>query len=445
MKNSFDVLVIGTGTAGYTAAYELQSAGKKVAIVDYQPYGGVCAMKGCQPKKYFVAAAESLEHIKNLQGLGIDAKGAKIHWQELLANKIAFTSRVPERTKKAFNDAGMLTLEGKACFMDEHTVCIENSYYYAEQFVIATGAEPSVLEIEGRELLKTSDDFLSLEQLPQSIVFIGAGYIAFEFAHVAAQAGCNVTIVHHNDKPLARFEQSLVEELLKRSREMGINIITNFAVKKVEPLLNMYSISNDKGESILAQLVFNTAGRSPVLKELRLDNAKIEHDKRGIEVNAYMQTSQKHIFAIGDVAKSIQLATVADREALVAARNILEPESMQMNYEVVPSALFTLPALASVGMQEEDAKKASKNFRVNAGSMTAWPSSKRIGQKHANYKVLIEEESERILGAHLLCYNSAEMINIFALAIQAKLTTKDLKAMLWAYPTSISDIKYMLG
>lgn len=443
MDKFFDVVIIGTGTAGYTAAYTLVQAGKTVAIIDKQAYGGTCAMRGCQPKKYFVAAAESIERVRHMENIGISGNSF-IDWADLLASKEQFTGRVPDRTKRGFEEAGIETLSGNAKFISSDEIVVDGDKITAENFIIATGSKPMPLGIKGEEHICISDDFMDMDTMPEKIVFIGGGFISFEFAHIANQAGSNVTILHHNDKLLKRFEPELVSDLCKATSDAGIIVVTNFPIGSVEPDGAEYKIVSKNGkQSLKVSKVFHGAGRVADIDDLGLDVAGIEYSRKGITIDKGMQTTNSRVYAIGDCAATILLATLADMEAEVAAQNILG-NMQSADYSVVPSAVFTLPPLATVGITEVEASSCGKKYRINKGDFSGWPSSRRIGQKIATYKVIIDEDTDLILGAHLLGHNAPEAINIFAMAIRFSLTTLQLKEMIWAYPTNISDLKYMI-
>jgi glutathione reductase (NADPH) len=269
-----------------------------------------------------------------------------------------------------------------------------------------------------------------------------------EFAHVARAAGAEVTVLHRGDRVLKNFEPEVVDQLTDAARDFGIRIVTNFQVCGARRLNGSIAIHGNKdcADIYQADLAIHGAGRAANLDELNLPAGGIAHSSRGVIVNEFLQSvSNPRVYAIGDAsATPLQLATTADMDANVAAENILCGNRQRADYELVPSAVFTLPPLAGVGMTEPQAIKSGMRFHINRGAMTGWASSRRIGQKHAFYKVLVEDGTGRILGAHLFGHNAAEAINIFALAMKFGLTTGDLKKVLWAYPTHISDVKYML-
>ncbi len=449
MRITTDILIIGTGTAGYTLAMKCRKGGRKVAMVDSRPYGGTCAMRGCQPKKYLVDAARTARMTRQMSGIGIQAP-AQMDWSDLMKSKAAFTDAVPERTKKTFAEAGIEMFHGTARFLSADTVRIdETSTVEAGIVVIAAGARPASLDIPGEELLTTSDEFLELKSLPKRIVFVGGGFISLEFAHVVQAAGTEATVLQRGERILKTFDAETVEHLTQSSRSAGVTIVTGFPVCSVERDGDALIArgNDDCHESYRADLVVHGAGRVPNLEALDLERGEVAYSENGVQVNGYLQSeSNPRVYAIGDAVDTpFRLATTADMEAETAAENILHGKKLQANYAAIPRVVFALPPLAGVGMTEEQAAAGTAPFRINRGRMDSWPSSRRIGQERAFYKVIIEEENSRILGAHLFAHNADEMINIFALAIKFGLTTRELQSVLWAYPTSISDCKYMLS
>jgi len=448
MTREFDVLVIGTGTSGYTLALACREAERSVAVADNRPYGGTCAMRGCQPKKYLVAAAEVVELAHQMSMIGIHPV-AGIDWAALMRSKTAFTSAVPGRTEHDFQKAGIEMFHGTCQFVSPAEVMVnDDTLMSAKNVVVAAGARPAPLGFEGEHLVMTSDDFLELASMPPRVVFIGGGYISMEFAHVARAAGAEVTVLHRGDRVLKNFEPEVVDQLADAARDFGIRIVTNFQVCGAQRRYGSIAIHGNKdcADVYQADLAIHGAGRVGNLEELNLRAGGIAHSSRGVIVNEFLQSvSNPRVYAIGDAsATPLQLATTADMDAGVAAENILRGNHQKADYELVPSAVFTLPPLAGVGMTESQASESGIRFHINRGTMTGWASSRRIGQKHGFYKVLVEDGTGRILGAHLFGHNAAEAINIFALAMKFGLTTRDLKKVLWAYPTHVSDVKYML-
>lgn len=441
----FDTIVIGSGTSAYYAITKLNEAGQKVVVVDERPYGGTCALRGCQPKKYLVANAEAIASARHLEGKGLTNVPTN-DWKALQAHKNEFLEGRSEGEVDEFQKMGVTTLSGKAHFVGLNKIEVNGEHYKAANIVVATGATPRKSDFPGTELTHDSEYFLNLPELPKRIVFIGGGYISFEFAHVAAQAGAEVTILHRSEKPLKQFEPEMVDTVLEASKDAGIKVVLNEAPIEVLKSNNGYTVKGKTGTNYETDLIIEATGRLPNLSVLNGNFGNVEHSTRGITVNEFMQSvSNPRVYAIGDCANSgAMLATVADEEGKLAALNILADEPTGIDYSVIPSAAFTIPDLASVGLSEEQAIEEVIDFRINQGTTRDWPSSKRIGEKHGAYKILINREDNTIVGAHLARHNAAEVINIFGLAIKHGIKAQELAEFLWAYPTYTSDLKYMV-
>src|SRR5712692_10265316 len=221
---AFDLLVIGTGTAASTVASRCREAGWRVAVVDSRPFGGTCALRGCNPKKVLVAAAEAVHAVQNMAGRGVHARELAIDWPELMRFKRTFIDPVPELTEQGWAKAGIDLFHGRAHFVGPTTLVVKDDRLVGRRVLIAAGAMPAPMRFPGSEHLTTSEQFLELDTLPPRLVFVGGGYISFEFAHVAARAGARVTILHRGPRPLEGFDPDLVDLLVKRTREVGIRV-----------------------------------------------------------------------------------------------------------------------------------------------------------------------------------------------------------------------------
>jgi glutathione reductase (NADPH) len=316
--------------------------------------------------------------------------------------------------------------------------------------VIATGEAPADLGIPGSEHLTTSDQFLELNELPRRLLFIGGGYIAFEFAHVAALAGSQVTVLHRGPRPLALFDPDLVDQLVERTSELGIDLHIEAeatGIEKGSAQLIVHALVSGETRRFQADMVMHAAGRVPEIGDLNLDGAGIEWEKRGVRVNDFLQSvSIPSVYAAGDAAASggLPLAPVASYEGLVVAANLLKGNHQKPNYLGIPSVVFTVPPLAAVGLSERLAYEQNLKFRVKKEMTSTWYSSRRVAETCSGYKVLVEESTDRILGAHILGSEAGEVINLFALAIRSGIRATDLKHMLFAYPTSGSNMARML-
>jgi len=450
MTTRFDLVVIGTGAAASNVAYPCRAAGWQIAVVDSRSFGGTCALRGCDPKKVLVGGAEVVDWTSRMRGKGIREQLA-IDWSALMAFKRTFTDPVPQRREREFAKAGIATFHGRARFVGPTALQRGEDRLEGRYVVIASDAKPQDLPITGREYLTTSEQFLELNELPQHIVFVGGGYISFEFAHVAARAGARVTILHRSARPLGHFDPDLVTRLVQRTRELGVEIVLEAEVERIEKTAAALVVhASPRGERRLfeADMVVHGAGRVPEIDDLDLSKAGVAYEpKRGVQVNEYLQSvSNPVIYAAGDAAASggPPLTPVAGYGGEIVAANLLKGNHQKANFTGVPSAVFTIPPLATVGLLEETARAQGLRFRTHHEETSGWYSSRRVGETYSGFKVLIEEGTDRILGANLLGPQAAEVINLFALAIRSGLKTTDLKAAIMAYPTHGSDIEYML-
>jgi len=450
MTKQFDLVVIGTGTAASTIATACREAGWRVAIIDFLPFGGTCALRGCDPKKVLVGGAEVVDWARRMNGKGICEDGLSLDWPHLMRFKRSFTDPVPQNREESFAQAGIVPFHGRARFVGPTSVQVNQDVLEGRHVAIATGAKPRKLNIEGEEHVTTSDQFLELEALPRRILFIGGGYISMEFAHVSLRADREVAILHRGKRLLEGFDPDLVEQLLAKTRKLGATVELEAEVKAVEKRnlgLTVHAHVARSEKTFDADLVVHGAGRVPDIEDLNLAEAKVETGLRGIEVNEYMQSvSNPAIYAAGDAAASEgpPLTPVAGYQGRIVAENLLKGNHVKAKYVAIPTVAFTIPPLASVGMSEDLARKKDMKFRTTREITSSWYSSRRVAENCSGFKILIEEESERILGAHLLGPHADEVINLFALAIAGNLPAARFRDTLFAYPTVASDVHYML-
>jgi glutathione reductase (NADPH) len=444
-----DLVVVGTGSAAGAVAYPCRSAGWSVTVVDSRPFGGTCQLRGCDPKKVLVGGAELVDWNRRMQDRGVASAGLALDWPALMRFKRTFTDPVPEQNEGSFASAGIGMLRGRARFVDRTTLRVGDQTITGRHVVVAGGARRATLNIPGEEHLTTSTRFLELEALPGRIVFVGGGYIAFEFAHIAARAGARVEIVHRGARPLERFDPDLVERLVQATRELGVAVHLDSRVEAVErhgDRLLVHIASAGQARTIQTDIAVHSAGRVPEIDDLDLDAGGVARDRGGVSVNAYLQSvSNPAVYAAGDAVASggFPLTPVAGMQGAIVASNLLKGNHRTPDYRGIPSVVFTTPPLAGVGLHEATARQQGLRFRLRHEDTSTWYSSRRVGLEHAGFKVLVEEDSERIVGAHLLGAHAEEVINLFALAIRTELRASDLKHMVYSYPTSSSDVVYM--
>ncbi len=449
MSKQYDLIAIGAGTGASGAASQCRAAGWKVAVIDHLPFGGTCALRGCDPKKVLVGAAEAIDHARRMRGKGVGAGAPGIVWDELMRFKRTFTEPVPAMKERSFAKNGIDAYHGRARFRGPRTLEVGGEVLEGRFIVIAVGAVPMRLGIPGEEHLVTSTEFLELDRLPKKIVLLGGGFIAAEFAHIAAQAGAQVTVLEQAERMLTPFDPDLVGWLMEKFHEIGVDVRLKTrvtAIDKSDGSLSVRASSNGKDEVFKADLVVHAAGRVPDLEPLDLAAAGVESAKGRLRLNEFLQSvSNPAVYAVGDAALSgPPLTPVSSHDAKVAAANMLHGNHRKPDYLGVPSVAFTLPPIASVGLSEQRAREDGLKFRVQHQKTSGWYTARRLAETVYGFKVLVEEGSGRILGAHLVGPHIDEVINVFALAIRKGLTADDLKSTIFAYPTGASDIGYMV-
>lgn len=444
----YDIVVIGTGTAAQVASARLRAAGRSVAVIDHRPFGGTCALRGCDPKKMLISGAEVVDFARRMHDRGVDGK-VRIDWPSLMAFKRSFTDPIPQKQEQRFAARGIDAFHGAARFVGTDVVEVDGTVLTGGHILIATGARPVALGIPGEEHVWTSEQFLELETLPKRIALIGGGYIAAEFSHIAARAGAQVTILQRAPRLLPQFDPDLVEWLTDGFREIGVTVQTGVSVTAVEALATGFRVrarAETTETAVEADLVVHAAGRVPDIAALDLGAAGVAVEKRRLKLNEFLQSvSNPLVYAAGDAAAvGPPLTPVSSHDGKVVAANVLHGNNQRPDYRGVPSIAFTLPPIAKVGASEAEARGQATKIRVKSERTAGWFTARRVGESVYGYKTIVEEGTDRILGAHLVGPSVDEVINIFGLAIRHGLTAKDLKDTIFGYPTGASDIGYMV-
>src|SRR5713226_3059992 len=308
MTTTVDLIVLGTGSAAQSVAYLCRDAGWGVAVVDSRPFGGTCPLRGCDPKKVLVGVSDLVDWSRRMQGQGVSAPGLSLNWPDLIRFKRTFTDPVPEQNEQSFAEAGIITRHGRAHFVDRTSVRVGEDTLVGRHVVIATGARHAPLGMPGEEYLTTSTQLLDLDALPRRVAFVGGGYIAFEFAHIAAHAGAHVQVLHRGSRPLEQFDPDLVAQLVQATRELGVEVQLNTAVTSIERQgdhLLVHARTGEQETMVEADLVVHAAGRVPEIDDLDLEVAGVAREKDGVSVNEYLQSvSNEAVYAAGDAVAS---------------------------------------------------------------------------------------------------------------------------------------------
>ena len=448
MSNRYDIIIVGAGNAGFGVSQVAHEAGKSIAFVEADLFGGTCPNRGCTPKKILVAAAMALDEIERAPTHGIDVGEARLDWTRLIERKREMIADLPNNLEATARERGDV-FTGAARFVGERALEVDGERIEAEHVVIATGSKTRPLPLPGAELMITSDEVLSERQRPAEVVFVGGGVIAMEFSHVYARAGSKVTILEVAPRLLGNLDADAVAALRKASEHIGIRILTEVDVQAIEEdgeRLRVRFEHDGKERTLGADRVVNGAGRIANVDDLDLEAGGIEHDGIRIEVDAYLRSkSNPAVWVAGDaLVHSAQLSPLATYEGKVVARSIVGGQLLKPDYSVVPSAVYTIPALASVGLTGAEADEQGIEYDAVVSDMADWFSTLTHAESAAWAKVLVERDSRRIVGAHLLGHHGSDLIHLFALAMRHRISADDVAEQLYAFPTFAADIPSML-
>ncbi len=441
----FDFVVLGGGTAGLVAATSLSAQARRVALVDPWPIGGLCSLRGCNPKKIFVRSAAALQEARDASAVGVSVGNVSVDLNKVVDRKEDFTNPVTRHAERALSEAGVTHIVGRPHFVGEDRVDVDGRTIAFDGALIATGSKPRELRFRGAEHVMTSDQILELRHIPAALAIIGGGVVAFEFAHVFCRMGSEVHLMVRGQLMLGEYDRDVVRRLVDHSAGLNIHIHQATEVEHVETRASRLRLHLSTGERLDADVVLNAAGRPSNVQDLNLDAAHVTADERGVAVSADLRAPDNpRIFAAGDAHGNKQLTPVAAYEARVAVHNYLNDDRKVAALDGVPSVVFTLPPLAGVGMTEDEARSQGRSLEVLQDDLSSWtvPSIEHAGPVHA--KIVIDKTDDRILGAFLFGARAEEMIHIVAAAVRFKLKRHDLVDMLYAYPTFSGMLKEVL-
>lgn len=444
MKSTYDIIIVGGGVAGNSAALDLANAGKKIAIIENDLWGGTCPNRGCDPKKILLSAVEARNSSKQLVGNGIE-KAPAIDWPDLIRFKNTYTDPISENTKKNLINSDVDVYEGTGKFIDDKTIKVKNKVLEAKKFILATGARPSILDIKGKEHILTSRDFLDLAKMPEVVTFIGGGYIGFEFAAIANAAGAKVHLIHHNSTPLKTYDQELVKELMKQLEVDGVTIHLDIDINQIQKVDEVLLLTNDNDFSLKTDLVFGATGRLPNIEQLNLKEAGIDFAKDGIEVNDYLQTTNPVVYAMGDVLskKQPKLTPVASLEADYLVSILTDKKDSPIIYPNIPTIVFSNPKLTQIGVTVEEAENNPGKYELSSIDATKWFTYFRLNEDISKIKVVIDTSSNLLVGASVLNTHADELINLLSILMSQGIKKAALADIVFAYPTIASDLPYI--
>ncbi|MGB9679184.1 MAG: dihydrolipoyl dehydrogenase [Thermoanaerobacteraceae bacterium] len=434
----YDVIILGGGPGGYTAAIRLSELGKKVAIIEEDSLGGTCLNRGCIPTKVYAHAAEIINNISSAKDFGILAQYT-IDIAKLRQKKERVVRRLVGGVGYLMNLHKVDVIKGKGNFIDEHTIEVDKKYT-AENFIIATGSKVFMPPIEGLNLegVVTSNKALELEKVPEKIVIIGAGIIGLEFANIYSSLGSKVTIIEMLPELLPMLDRDIADIMGKALKRKKIDIHFNSKVERIEEGLKVVYTSDGNTQEEHCDMVLVAVGR--VANINGIESLSLDMDRKGIKVDAHMRTSIKNIYAVGDVTGGIQLAHVASYQGIVAANNIAE-NIKEADLTVIPSAIYTDPEIAWVGLTEKLAKEKYKDLKIGNFPYSASGRAMTMGQSEGIVKVIAEAKYNRVIGMEIIGAGATEIIHEGVLAIKEEFTLEELADSIHGHPTLSESIK----
>jgi len=456
MSDDFDLFVIGAGSGGIATARRAAEYGAKVGIVEYSRLGGTCVNRGCVPKKLMVYASHFPQQFEEAQGYGWSAVSSTLDWGKMIGAVNDEVTRLNGIYQRMLDNSKVEIIRGYGKFVDSHTIAIsdpesgaEIRKVTAEKILIAVGGKPTKPEnIPGIEHAITSDDIFHLPEQPKRIVILGGGYIGVEFACILNGLGSEVTQVIRADKILRGFDEDLRSEIQEAMQKHGIRIVNqmqDIALEKTEEGLKL-TIRGEEEKTVVADAVSLAAtGRRPNLENLGLENTKVEVCNGAIAADEYSQTAEPHIFAIGDCTDRINLTPVAINEGRALADTQFGGKSRTMSYENIPTAVFSTPEAATVGLTEAEAKETYGKDEIKIYRSKFRPMYYVLPGKEEKtlMKLVVEEKTQKVVGAHMVGEHAAEIIQGVAIAVKMGATKADFDATVGIHPSSAEEFVTM--
>ena len=443
MAFDFDLFVIGAGSGGVRAARIASSHGARVAVAEEYRVGGTCVIRGCVPKKLLVYGSHFAEDLADARRFGWNTEGATFDWPTLRDNVAAEVDRLEGLYGQTLGNAKVEIFRQRAVIAGTNLVRLaDGSEVSAAHILIATGAWPSVPGIPGAEYGITSNEVFQLDQLPKRAVIAGAGYIANEFAGIFNELGVAVTLVTRGDRMLRSYDQEIVEKLVGISREKGIDIRFDFQFKAIRKQADgSLLVESGAGDDIETDLVLFAIGRVPKTLDLGLEQAGVAMDKDGaVIVDDHNRTNVPGIYAVGDVTNRVQLTPVAIREGHAFADTVFGNNPRTIDYGAIPTAVFANPPIAGVGLTEDEARATLDDVKVYKSDFRAMKNVLAGRSERALYKMIVDGANDRVVGLHLIGPDSAEILQVAAIAVKAGLTKQAFDDTVALHPSMAEEL-----
>ncbi|WP_137973059.1 glutathione-disulfide reductase [Pseudomonas sp. F(2018)] len=446
MSYEFDLFVIGAGSGGVRAARFAAGFGAKVAVAESRYLGGTCVNVGCVPKKFLVYGAHFADDFEQASGFGWSSGEPQFDWPTLIANKNREIQRLNGIYRNLLVNSGVTLLEGHARLTGPHEVEINGQRHSARHILIATGGWPQVPDIPGKELAITSNEAFFLEQLPKRVLVVGGGYIAVEFASIFHGLGAQTSLLYRKDLFLRGFDGAVRKHLKEELEKKGLDLQFNTDISRIERQADGSLLATLKdGRELATDCVFYATGRRPMLDNLGLENVQVALDDKGfIQVNEQFETSEPSILALGDVIGRVQLTPVALAEGMAVARRLFKPEEYRkLDYSLIPTAVFSLPNIATVGLTEELAREQGHEVKVFESSFRPMKLTLTECQERTLMKLVVDAKSDKVLGCHMVGPESGEIVQGLAVALKAGATKRVFDETLGIHPTAAEEFVTM--
>ena len=442
MTYDFDLFVIGAGSGGVRAARFAAGYGARVAVAESRYLGGTCVNVGCVPKKLLVYGAQFADEFEHAEGFGWTPGQASFSWPTLIANKNREIERLNGIYRKLLVGSGVSLLEGHARLLDEHRVEVDGKTYSAERILIATGGWPHIPEIPGHEHAINSNQAFFLEELPRRVLVVGGGYIAVEFASIFNGLGAQTSLLYRGELFLRGFDNSLRTHLHEELGKKGLDVQFNTDIARIDKQADGSLRATLKdGRTLEADCIFYATGRRPMLDNLGLENTSVSLDDKGyIKVDDEYQTSAPSILAIGDVIGRVQLTPVALAEGMAVARRLFKPEEYRkVDYRMIPTAVFSLPNIGTVGLSEEQARETGHEVKIFESRFRPMKLTLTESDERTLMKLVVDAKTDRVLGCHMVGPDAGEIVQGLAVALKAGATKQVFDETIGVHPSAAEE------
>ncbi|WP_433897858.1 glutathione-disulfide reductase [Pseudomonas sp. PSE1(2024)] len=446
MAYDFDLYVIGAGSGGVRAARFAAGFGAKVAVAESRYLGGTCVNVGCVPKKLLVYGAHFAEDFEQSSGFGWSLGEADFDWATLIANKDREINRLNGIYRNLLVNSGVTLHEAHAKIVGPHEVEVNGERYTAKNILIATGGWPQIPEIPGHEHAISSNQAFFLKELPKRVLVVGGGYIAVEFAGIFHGLGANTTLLYRGDLFLRGFDGSVRKHLQEELTKRGLDLQFNADIARIDKQSDgSLKATLKDGRVLEADCVFYATGRRPMLDNLGLENTEVQLDDKGfIKVDEQYQTTEPSILALGDVIGRVQLTPVALAEGMAVARRLFKPEQYRpVDYKMIPTAVFSLPNIGTVGLTEEEAREAGHEVVIYESRFRPMKLTLTDCQERTLMKLVVDGKSDKVLGCHMVGPDAGEIVQGLAIALKAGATKRDFDDTIGVHPTAAEEFVTM--